>query len=294
MQGVERAKTSMRALGKYVPIDLVRDLYESNREPELGGTLVEISLMFSDIEGFTALSERIAPDSLAKALGGYLEAMTGGIRSTNGTVDKFIGDSVMAFWNAPSPCPDHARRACLAVLACMRATRELYASPSWAGLPPLFTRFGLHRAKVMVGHFGAPERLSYTALGDGVNLASRLEGLCKLYGVATLVSETIAVEVGDEFAFRFIDRVAVKGKTEAIRVHELLGLRAECAGEIERAKTYEEALEAYFSRDFPRALVLLRRMGDDRASRVLVERCTAMLVHPPSLEWNGVYVATAK
>jgi len=157
MEGVERAKTSMRALGKYVPIDLVRQLYESNREPELGGDLVEISMMFTDIEGFTTLAERLAPDALAKALGAYLEAMTRAVTSTGGTVDKFIGDAVMAFWNAPTPLPDHARRACHAALACMRATSELYASEAWAGLPPLFTRFGLHTARVMVGHFGAPE-----------------------------------------------------------------------------------------------------------------------------------------
>ena len=294
MEGVERAKTSMRALAKYVPIDLVRELYESNREPELGGKPVEISLLFSDIEGFTSLSERLAPDSLAKALGGYLEAMTHGVRSTNGTVDKFIGDSVMAFWNAPTPCLDHARRACLAALACMRATRELYASPAWAGLPPLFTRFGLHRANVMVGHFGAPERLSYTALGDGVNLASRLEGLCKQYGVAALASEAIVGQVGEEFAFRFIDKVAVKGKTEAVRVYELLGLRVDCADELARAQTYEQALEAYFARDFSRALSLLGASGDDAASRVLADRCRAMLAHPPPPDWNGVYVATAK
>jgi adenylate cyclase len=294
MEGIERAKTSMRALGKYVPIDLVRALYESNREPELGGELSEITLMFSDIEGFTSLSERMAPDALAKALGRYLEAMTAGVRSTDGTVDKFIGDSVMAFWNAPTHCADHARRACRAVLACMRRTRDLYESPSWKGLPPLFTRFGLHRATVMVGHFGAPERLSYTALGDGVNLASRLEGLCKQYGVAALASEAIVEPVGDEFAFRFIDRVAVKGKAEAIRVYELLGARADCAEALARARTYEQALEAYFARDFSRALALLGSPGPDPASCVLAARCAAMLAQPPPQDWNGVYVATAK
>jgi adenylate cyclase len=216
------------------------------------------------------------------------------VRSTHGTVDKFIGDSVVAFWNAPTPCVDHARRACLAALACMRATRDLYASPAWAGLPALFTRFGLHRANVMVGHFGAPERLSYTALGDGVNLASRLEGLCKQYGVAALASEAIVGQVGDELAFRFIDKVAVKGKTESVRGYELLGLRVDCADELGRAKTYEQALDAYFARDFSRALTLLGPSCDDAASRVLADRCSAVLAHPPPPDWNGVYVATAK
>ncbi len=294
MDGMERAKTSMRALGKYVPIDLVRELYRTNREPELGGELREISLCFSDIEGFTSLAEVLTPDALAVALGHYLGAMTGGVRSTHGTVDKFIGDAVMAFWNAPAPCPDHARRACRAVLACMRMTRDLYASPLWTGLPPLVTRFGLHRATVMVGHFGAPERLSYTALGDGVNLASRLEGLCKQYGVTSLASESIVEQAKDEFAFRFIDRVAVKGKAVPVRVYGLLGLRAESADAIARASAYERALDAYFARDFPRALALLGALGDDPPSRVLETRCVAMLGRPPPPDWNGVYVATEK
>jgi adenylate cyclase len=294
MDGLERAKTSVRALGKYVPVDLVRELYESNREPQLGGQLVDITLMFSDIEGFTSLSEQLTPDVLAVALGRYLEAMTAGVRSTHGTVDKFIGDSVMAFWNAPSHLEDHSRRAVHTVLACQRATRELYASPAWQGLPPLFTRFGLHTARVMVGHFGAPERLSYTALGDGVNLASRLEGLCKQYGVAVLASEALVRAAGDDFAFRLVDRVAVKGKEEAVRVYELLGLRSECAETLAKVAPYERALEAYFARRFDRALEELRSREDDPPSRVLAGRCQAMLAHPPPADWNGVYVAVSK
>jgi adenylate cyclase len=294
MDGVERAKTSMRALGKYVPLDLVRQLYESNREPQLGGELLDVSLMFSDIEGFTTLSERLAPDALAQALGRYLEAMTGGVRSTRGTIDKFIGDSVMAFWNAPTRLSDHARRACYATLACLRATRALYASEVWRELPPLYTRFGLHSARVMVGHFGAPERFSYTALGDGVNLASRLEGLCKQYGVTVLVSETIVAAVGEELAFRLIDKVAVKGKQEAVRVYELLGVRVESSDALAKARSYELALESYFARDFVRARDLLRSRNDDPPSRVLAERCTTMIARPPAADWNGVYAATSK
>jgi adenylate cyclase len=294
MVGVERAKTSMRALGKYVPIDLVRQLYESNREPELGGALVEISIMFTDIEGFTTLAERLAPDVLARALGGYLEAMTHAVVSTGGTVDKFIGDAVMAFWNAPTPLPDHARRACHAVLACMQAARTLYSSEAWAGLPPLFTRFGLHAARVMVGHFGAPERLSYTALGDGVNLAARLEPLCKQYGVAVLASEAIVGQAGGDLAFRLIDRVAVKGRTQGVKVYELLGTRRECAEASQKACSYEKALEAYFARDFRSARELFAAIENDPPSRVMLARSEAMLVNPPPEDWSGVYVAISK
>jgi adenylate cyclase len=293
MEGVERAKTAMRTLGKYVPMDLVRELHATNREPQLGGELVELSLMFSDIEGFTGLAERLAPDALAVALGAYLEAMTSGVRSTDGTVDKFIGDAVMAFWNAPRRLPDHPLRACRAVLACMKATRALYASPAWAGLPPLFTRYGVHTARVMVGHFGAPERLSYTALGDGVNLAARLEPLCKQYGVAALASEAVVTAAGGAVeggvAFRLVDRVAVKGKKESVRVYELLeGERTDTA------RTYEEAFAAYLARDFARAADILRALPDDPPSRVLAARCAAMILHPPPADWDGVTVATTK
>jgi len=296
---LERAKTAMRALGKYVPVDLVRTLYASNREPVLGGELLEISILFTDIRGFTELSERLSPNALAHALGQYLGAMTQAIRENCGTIDKFIGDAVMAFWNAPSPLPDHPRRACAAALACIAGTRRLYDSPQWVAGPPLFTRFGLHKDHVLVGHFGAPDRFSYTALGDGVNLAARLEGLCKHYDVAALASEAIVSAVHDSFAFRLVDKVAVKGKTEAVRVYELLGARGECDDRSELARAYEGALQAYFERDFARAIALLRRIEDDgrRAdgpTRVLLERCRAMMEDPPPEEWNGVYVATSK
>jgi adenylate cyclase len=294
IEGVERAKTSVRALGKYVSIDLVRQLYEANREPELGGQLTEVSLMFTDIEGFTALSERLEPHALAQALGHYLETMTQGVRSTGGTIDKFIGDAVMAFWNAPNRCEDHAHRACRAVLECKRRTRELYASDRWGGLPPLFTRFGVHTARVMVGHFGAPDRISYTALGDGVNLAARLEGLCKQYGLSALVSEATVRAAGNSLGFRLVDKVAVKGKHEPVRVYELLGMAGECAARMPTVRAYESALAAYFRRDFSGALRELATLEDDPPSRVLAERCKAMIARPPSEDWDGVYVATSK
>ena len=176
----------------------------------------------------------------------------------------------------------------------MQANRALYASPAWAGLPPLVTRFGLHCAKVMVGHFGSPERLSYTALGDGVNLASRLEGLCKQYGLTALVSEAVVQAVGGEFAFRLIDKVAVKGKRQAVRVFELLGVSATSAEALERARGYEQALETYFARDFDGALTLLAARPWDPPSNVLARRCLALRESPPSNDWDGVYVATSK
>src|SRR5262249_52849181 len=148
----------------------------------LGGAATDVSLMFSDIKDFTSFSERLAPDVLAIALGQYLEVVGDAIKASGGTIDKFIGDAVMGMWKAPLARPEHARRACRAALDCQAALAALYASPSWAGGAPWVTRFGLHRDTVLVGHFGAPDRMAFTAIGDGVNLASRIEGLNKVYG----------------------------------------------------------------------------------------------------------------
>jgi adenylate cyclase len=294
MLGLERAKTVVRAMGKYIPLDLVRRLYEANEEPMLGGELADVALLFTDIEGFTTLSEKLPPDELARRLGDYLEAMTTAIARTSGTIDKYIGDAVMAFWNAPTPVPAFATRACEAVLECKQATATLYASPEWQGLPALTTRYGLHRATVMVGHFGAKSRISYTALGDGVNLAARLEPLCKQYGVTVLVSETIVKEVGDAFVFRRVDRVAVKGKSSGIDVYELLGRKGEIIPDRDVAARYEEAFQAYLDLAFERALALLEGQLHDGPSQVLAGRCRDYCESPPTADWNRIHVARSK
>jgi len=292
---IERAKTSLRALSKYVPLDLVRNLYRANREPALGGELVELSIMFSDIEGFTTLAEKLAPQVLADALGLYLNAVAQGVQSTGGTVDKFIGDSVMAFWNAPNRIQNHPSRACHSVLACMHNLEDLYKSIAWQPQPPLATRYGLHVATVVVGHFGAPDRFNYTALGDGVNLASRLEGLCKLYGVSVLASEAFVTRAGDDFAFRLLDKVAVKGKTEGVYVYEFLGTTddASTAGEERKASiaAYDIALQAYFNRQFKLALEILSPYSGLKPSAILAERCRHLLIAPPPMDWNGIFIA---
>lgn len=292
---VEQAKTAMRAMRKYVPVEVVRYFYESNHEPTLGGRLEDVSLMFSDIRDFTTLSETLAPDRLARLLGHYLGAMTEAVHEADGTVDKYVGDAVMALWNAPRTSADHPVHACRAALACIARTDALFASPAWEGLPPLVTRFGIHRAQVMVGHFGAPDRFSFTAIGDGVNLAARLEGLNKQYGTTILVSSAIEREAREAFAFRRIDRVAVKGKSVGVEVYELLGELGQVApAKLTAARRYEAALDAYFARDFERARDMLGDAGDDGPSRVLAERCRVLRNTPPPADWDGTYLAKEK
>jgi adenylate cyclase len=294
IDGLELAKTAMRALSRYVPVDLVRLLYETGREPVLGGELSRVSLLFTDIKDFTALSERLSPNELAVVLGAYLEVMTTAIQSTRGTIDKYIGDAIMAVWNVPTPCADHPRRACEAALAATAAAEALFRSPAWASRPPLVTRFGVHTDEVLVGHFGAPDRMSYTCLGDGVNLAARLESLNKQYGTTILVSDAVRAAAGDAFAFRAIDVVAVKGKRRGVRIHELLGPAGLSGPGVAAARRYEDAFGAYLHRDFPGALGILEVQPEDGPSAVLAERCRHFIESPPPEDWDGVFIATSK
>jgi adenylate cyclase len=292
-QSLEQAKTALRALGKYVPLDLVRLLYEAGTEPTLGGEIRDVTIAFSDIEGFTTVSEELSPNTLAVALGKYLEVMTAAVHSTGGIIDKYTGDGVMALWNTPRACERQAECACEAALVAIERTSELYASPAWAGLSPWRTRFGIHRAEVTVGHFGAPDRMSFTAMGDGVNLASRLESLGKQYGTQILVSAAVECEARGKFLLRRIDRVAVKGKREGVEIFELV-CRRDGGAEPAFVARYESALDLYFARRFDAALEVLRGTPDDPPSRVLAARCERWLRDPPPAGWSGVYVADAK
>jgi adenylate cyclase len=288
---LERAKTVARALCKYLPVPLVQRLYERNRDPELGGEPCEVTLLFTDIQGFTALSERLPPAELARALGRYFQVLTAALEAHGATIDKYIGDALMAFWNAPVPLEQHSQAACRGVLAAQKALLDLYASPEWQGLPPLVTRFGLHRTTALVGHFGAPSRLAYTALGDGVNLTARLESLCKQYGVTVLVSADV-VQHAAELGFRHVDRVVVQGKRQAVDVYELLPERAAQSALVQ---AYESALGAYLRREFAAARALLVGLAHrDGPSRALLVRCERFEREPPPAEWTGAFVAEGK
>jgi len=291
LASIERAKTAMRSMGRYVPLDLVRRLYHKEEEPTLGGEATELSVLFTDIQGFTAFAETVDGDTMAARLGSYLEVMVSVIQREKGTIDKFIGDSVMAFWNAPETVDGHAALACRAALKCQAGLEELYASKEWEGAPGFATRFGLHRCVASVGHFGAPERFNYTAIGDGINLASRLEGLNKHYGTWIIASGAFREAAGEGYVFRRLDRVAVKGKSQWLDIYELIGEAAD--GEPGWVTVYEEALEAYLRGEFERALEGVEKLSGDGPSIVLAERCRVFIERPP-VEWGGVYVFDSK
>jgi adenylate cyclase len=251
-------------------------------------------MMFTDIKDFTTFAETMTTDHLAEVLGRYLQVMAEIIQSEKGTIDKYIGDAVMAFWNAPEAVDGHEILACRAALRCRSALQRLYDSPDWGDAPRFETRFGLHRCVASVGHFGAPDRLNYTAIGDGVNLASRLEGLNKYYGTQIVVSEGIYAAAKDAFEFRLLDEVAVKGKTRGIVIYELLGERIAGNPRPALVDGYEQAFASYQRGEFSKALELLEKQGEDSPSKVLSSRCRDWVSCPPTGDWSGIHIFESK
>ena len=292
-------KRSLRSFGKYVPKEVVRELLLSGEEAELGGRNAELTVLFSDIAGFTTVAETMSSDVLVEVLGEYLEGMSAAVRGESGTVDKFIGDAVMAFWGAPREVEDQADAACRGALAMQAKLAEMQAGWDERGLPKLNTRIGLNTGDVLVGNIGALERLNYTVMGDAVNLAARLEALNKEYGTSILVGDETAKRISEAFVLRPIDFVAVKGKNQAILVHELVGAREDVSdATLEAVEVYAKALERYRERAFEEAAKLFdeaaKAFGNDRASERMAERSRAFIESPPPDEWDGRFTMKTK
>jgi class 3 adenylate cyclase len=217
---LDNMKKGLRSFRRYVPGDLVYQLKRSNTEATLSAERRTLSVCFCDIADFTTISEAYDPGRLARHLGAYFEGMTRILQEHEATVDKFIGDAIMAFWGAPRDVPDHARLACHAILRCREFIAEFIRQE---GRPPCRPRVGLNYGEAIVGNMGYEDRLSYTAIGDTVNVASRYEGINKVYGTSAVVTEAVRNLTHEEFAFREIDTVVVKGRTRGMKVYELLG-----------------------------------------------------------------------
>ncbi|MGL5168490.1 MAG: adenylate/guanylate cyclase domain-containing protein [Afipia sp.] len=218
---VATMRTAIRNFSSFVPRPIVRQLIESGASIELGGTRREVTVLFTDVADFTAKTEKADPSDVLIFTSRYFAALSEVIMKHQGTIDKFIGDAVMAFWNAPDDDPDHVVHACEAVLACVKRNSELNEQFHSAGWPAYGTRFGLHAGDAVVGNVGSSDRMNYTALGATVNLAARLEGLNKNYGTQVLVSAAVKERVEGRFAFRSVDEIRPKGFAEAVRIFEL-------------------------------------------------------------------------
>ncbi len=289
---------SLRSFSYYVPTDLVRAMLASGQEATLQGHTRELTVYFSDIAGFTSIAEGMAPDQLVRYLSRYLDEMTGVVAAHGGTVDKFIGDAVMAFWGAPASITDHAARACEAALQSQRKLAELRATVAEQS-PALYARIGVATGEVLVGNIGSRERFNYTVMGDTVNLASRLEGLNKQYGTPILISEPTYEAAREGIVARPVDVVRVKGKQRGVKVYEPLCLASEDDAEARAlASTAAQGLDAYLARDFGGAAGFFEKAlelrPEDRPAAMLLERCRRFMLQPPSEDWDGIYVATEK
>jgi adenylate cyclase len=219
---VNLAQHAIWSFARFVPKEIVRRLLDRSISTELGGVREEITVVFTDVRDFTSIAESADPDILMHQTSRYFSVLTEAFLAEGGTIDKFIGDAVMVFWNAPNPQPDHVERACRAALAGRLACEKLNSQFETEGLKPFFTRFGIHVGEAVVGNLGSTERMNYTALGNTVNLAARLEGLNKQFGTSILVSECVYLRAQHCFQFRGFESVIAKGMTKETRIFELV------------------------------------------------------------------------
>ena len=283
----------LAAFRKYIPADLVKRLISEGTGARLGGVVRPMSVMFVDLAGFTGMSERLG-DRVIPLLSRYFSAVSTEVQSNGGTIDKFIGDAVMAFWGAPALNPDHAVDCCRAALACQRAIRGLMDDENRA----VKIRIGINSGDMLVGNIGSEVRLNYTVIGDAVNVASRLEGTNKLYGSEIIIGPETRRSAGNRIFVRELDRLAVYGRAGGLQVYELLGMAGEVSEIPDWVKSYEAGLASYRARDFAAAIAQFE-MGlslrkQDQASLLMIERCKQALAGATGDDWDDTAVALTK
>jgi len=283
----------------YVNPSVVDELLADPGKLALGGRRVELTVLFSDIEGFTTLAENMSPETLVGLLNEYLSAMSQIIFRTSGTLDKYEGDAIMAFWGAPVPQEDHALRACVTALDMQEAVRRINDTWPAQGKPRIAIRIGLNTGEMIVGNMGATGKFDYTVIGDNVNLASRLEGANKFYGTGIMVSQHTYDQVRASILGRELDRIAVKGRSQAVTTYELLARREAGTEGLERfVEQYHEGLTHYYARswglaeEFFRAALELR--PGDRPTLIHLERIAEFQRQEPPPTWDGVIELASK
>lgn len=295
----EREKKKIKgAFQYYVTEAVVDEMLKDPSKLKLGGEKRELTVLFSDIRGFTSISEHMDPEELVKFLNEYLTAMTDIVFEYKGTLDKYMGDAIMAIYGAPLPQPDHAERACYTALAMIQELGSLRKKWEDKGLPKLNIGVGISSGPMVVGNMGSLRRFDYTAMGDSVNLGSRLEGLNKEYGSNIIISEETYKIAKGAIICRELDSVRVKGKDLPVRIYELIGAQTVPAGMAEIIPLFEKALELYRSRQFDEAILLFRKVleikPNDGPSKLFIKRCEEMRIYPPPSDWDGVYTMTTK
>jgi adenylate cyclase len=293
LEGRQRAITK-RAFQQYLAPNVVDKILDSAGGPPLEGARKPLSVMFLDFAGFTTLSETLDPVALVSLLKEYNNETVGAIHATEGTLDKFIGDAVMAFWNDPVAQPDHEARACLAAVDIQRRLKALGVKIAERGLTQMYARIGINSGIVTVGNMGSDRQFNYTAMGDQVNLASRLEGVNKEFGTQIIASESTVEKARGQVEVRELAIIRVKGKKKGVRIFEIVGAKgAVPAAMLAALRTFEEALAAFRRRDWSKAAEGFGRVGDN-PSKVYLHLCEEYAQHPPPEDWDGTYIMEHK
>jgi len=287
------------AFSRYLSPGVIDQIIDNPDLLQLGGENREITIFFSDVAKFSTISEKLSPTELVELLNEYLSEMTDIILKYGGTVDKYEGDAIMAFFGAPISYEDHAKRTCLSVIDMKKRLRELQDKWEQEGKDALFVRMGINTGDAVVGNMGSRMRMDYTAMGDSVNLASRLEGANKHYSTYALVSENTYEQAKDFIEARKLDRIRVVGKTEPILIYELLAKKGDLPDYmVELREVFYEGLDFFDKRQWKKAkdsfLKGLKIVPDDGPSEVYVKRCEDFMKKPPSKKWDGVYTFNVK
>ncbi len=296
----EREKRFIRsAFSYYLSDEVINQLLAHPEKLKLGGERKFITIMFSDLQGFTSLSERMEPEELVSLLNHYLTEMSEIILTNRGTIDKFEGDAIMAFFGAPLDYPDHAQSACFSALQMQKKLKELNQIWREKGLPELRARIGINTGYALVGNMGSEKRMDYTAIGDEVNLASRLEGANKIYQSWILISESTYQQAKDYIEARELDLIRVVGKEKPVKVYELLAKKGELDEKMQRLiKLFAEGLKLYRKRKFTEAKSIFQKCleinANDYPSQLYLERCQMYIENPPSADWDGVFQLKTK
>lgn len=286
-------KTGLNNFQKYVPTKLVNQLIAGGELATVGGQKKELTIFFSDIKNFTNISESMDPEELVMQMNDYFSAVSNTIIDNEGTLDKYIGDAVMAFWGAPADNPNHAECACRSALVCQELIFNLSHKWRVEGKPVFTTRIGIHTGNAVVGNMGYEKRINYTVIGDSVNLASRLEGINKFYGTKIIISQDTYKQVKDKFHTRMLDRITVKGKSHPVHIYELLAENGKLnKSRVAYYRLYEEGLKCYFAQNWNKAIAYFKKMlsaKEEKSAALMLERCEEFKKNPPPKDWNGVH-----
>ncbi len=285
-----------KSFALYLAPAVIERMMTSNKPPTLGGEMRNVSVFFSDVAGFTSISEKLAPTDLVGLMNEYLSAMTDVIQEHGGFVDKYIGDAIVAIFGAPLDDPDHATNAVRAALRCRERLVELNRTVPALQQRDMAQRIGLNSGDALVGNIGSRQRFNYTVMGDAVNLASRLEGANKYFGTSILVSETTYNLSRAACSWREIDLIRVVGRAEPVRIYEPLAPKGqETESQVMHAADYARALARWRSRDFTACVKALSVSAvSDPPSWLLHERAQQLAAHPPGPDWDGITALETK